>query len=85
MNLEEDSLRQRLTAMGEQEENLRRLEAALTESMAIERQRNGADQEGDSVSLTSTIANTPRIRSNVDFASKSITGLKDLENYSNEG
>ena len=85
MNLEEDSLRRRLAAMGEQEEKLRRLEATLTESMAIERQRNGVDRDADSVSLTSTIANTPRIRSNVDFASKSITGLKDLENYSNEG
>jgi len=83
--LEEDSLRERLGAMGEQEENLRLREAALTQSMAIEGQRNGVDREADSVSLASTMANTPRVRANVCFSSKSIAELKDPGNYSNEG
>ena len=88
MDLKEDSLRQRLAAMREQEETLRRLEAALTQSIAIESQRNGIDREADLHSLVSTtIANSPRIRANVgfSFSSKSIEELKDSENYSNEG
>jgi len=86
MELEEDDLRKRLTAMGEREENMHRLEAGLTQSMAIERQRNGINWEADQVSLASTtITNTPRIRTNVDFSFKSIAELKDPGNYSNEG
>jgi len=94
MTLQADGL-QKSTTMKEWEENLRLREAALTQQMANERQRdrrgNGAasasGRESDSFSSPSgsTIGNFSR-RANLDHFSKSIvTKLKYSGSYSNEG
>ena len=85
MNLQEDSLRQKSAALRDREENLCRREAALIQSMAIERQRNGAYRDADLVSLASTIRNTSK-PTNVALSPKSYARVKeDSEYYGNEG
>ena len=72
MNLQEDSLQQRLAALREREDDLCLREAALTEQMVIERQRYAANRDTDLISLASTIRNSDH--TNVDLFSKASRG-----------
>ena len=84
VNLQDGSLEQSLTALGEWEENVCLTESRLTQQMAIERQGNDAGREDDLVSLASTTRNSSK-HDNTGPSCKDIASLKDPGNWTNEG